>query len=214
MKKTKSIANRISEITKPSGAEDEMQVSYPKPRFSVKPIQVLGFLVVMGVLLGALILREPSAPGESASAPPTELPWGETSEPPYYVVSIQGAVASPGMYTVEPGVRVGELLQAAEPHSDAELGTVNHAQKLVDGQQIHVLLKGEAPPASGEKAKVSINSATAEELENLPGIGPATARAIVAYREKNGPFAKLEDITNIKGIGPRSLERFIDLIEL
>ncbi|MDO4910370.1 MAG: ComEA family DNA-binding protein [Corynebacterium sp.] len=209
MKKNSSIRDRISEITQPTGAEEKMQVSYPKPRFAVKPVQVIGFLAILAVLVGGLVLREPSPP---AAPPPT---WEEQEAgPSILVVSVQGAVANPGMYTVEAGVRVGDLLTVAEPHSNADISSLNHAQKLVDGQQITIHRIGEAPAAAAESAKVSINTATAAELEKLPGIGPATAHAIVVHREKNGPFEKLEDITEIKGIGPRTLERFIDQIEL
>jgi competence protein ComEA len=133
------------------------------------------------------------------------------------VVYAVGAVKSPGLYTLSAGSRVGDVINAAGGLTDAADSTrLNLAAKVTDGQRIYVVSKGEAAPAdasgtddstSGDanSAPVNINDASQAELQNLPGVGPSTAAAIVQYRTQHGSFASVDDLDKVKGIGPSKL---------
>ncbi|GAA1487585.1 ComEA family DNA-binding protein [Brachybacterium sacelli] len=148
------------------------------------------------------------------------------SGPAELLVHVSGAVATPGVVRLPAGARVDDALRAADGASeDAELSAVNLARPVADGEQIHVPRPGEEPPvpaagspddagATGEPADdtgadggpIDLNSASAAELEELPGVGPAIAQRIVEHREKNGPFASVDDLLEVSGIGPATLE--------
>ncbi|MCQ4764617.1 helix-hairpin-helix domain-containing protein [Cloacibacillus evryensis] len=142
-----------------------------------------------------------------------------------WIVYVTGAVKKPGVYEVTPGARVYEALNAAGGFAaNADQEAVNLAAKLEDGAQIKFLRKGEradpersaSPPPAGsaqsgvsssrQSEKININSASQAELESINGVGPKTAQAIIEYRSQNGSFARVEDIMNVKGIGPKKFE--------
>ncbi|WP_297851626.1 helix-hairpin-helix domain-containing protein, partial [uncultured Corynebacterium sp.] len=107
-------------------------------------------------------------------------------------------------------------LDHAQPLPEAELLSLNLAQVVADGQQIVVLNKGEAPPdAPGDAGGgISVNTASAEELTELPGVGEATAAAIIAHRESIGSFTDIEQLLDVKGIGPAKFESLKDAVSL
>lgn len=136
------------------------------------------------------------------------------------VVHVAGAVAAPGVQRLPAGARVVDAVGAAGGAApDADLGRINLAAPLVDGQQIYVLRAGEsAPPAvpgpqgsgggaDGGEAAVDVNTASATELEELPGVGPAIAAAIVAHRDEHGPFTSVDGLLDVQGIGEAKLEQ-------
>ena len=143
-------------------------------------------------------------------------------------VHVSGAVRKPGLVALHNGDRIADAIEAAGgPTSDARLESINLAQKVSDGEHVHVLsLSDEAnldtaartTPVSSPSAssagtsKVNINTATADELEPLPGIGPSTAQKIIAEREASGPFASVEDLTRVSGIGEKKLASIADLV--
>lgn len=149
-------------------------------------------------------------------------------------VYITGAVISPGVYAVPAGSRIHAALKAAGGFSaEADIEAVNLAEKLADGSHIRFPAKGEAPApervvqdgvsnpsavsarAPGPKVVnglVDINSAGSAEFQRLPGIGPKTAGKIINYREKNGAFARKEDLLLINGIGPAKYDALKDLV--
>jgi competence protein ComEA len=162
-----------------------------------------------------------------------------TGTPAPVVVFVSGAVAVPGVYTLPPGSRVVDALQAAGgPLAEAAIERLNQAVLLTDGMQIHMPLAGEGGeieagvepeppllspppldstggvPAANEAAPVSINRASTAELESLPGIGPTLAQRIVDYREANGPFTSIEQLTEVKGIGEATLDELRPYIAL
>ena len=131
-------------------------------------------------------------------------------------VHLAGAVQRPGLSEVPAGYRVGDLLDAADgTHADADLAAVNLAERLRDGQQVYVPRQGEQSPAgfagsrgatgATSSALIDVNTATASQLEELPGIGPALAARIVDYRDEHGPFATLDALERVPGIGPSKL---------
>ncbi|MEX3504843.1 ComEA family DNA-binding protein [Corynebacterium sp. LK2510] len=210
-------SGRLKELTRPTGEEDVMHVDYPPPRVRVEPRTAVAAVLAVAALLGGWFVLRP----QPAELPPAQ--WGAVAEastsvaPAEVVVSVVGAVEQPGLVTLPDGARVAEALAQAHPLPDADLVSVNQAQVLVDGQQIHVQALGAAPlapdavggPSSG---LVSLNSATAEQLTSLPGVGQATAAAIVAHREANGPFATVDQLEEVKGIGPAKFAALKDLV--
>ncbi len=140
---------------------------------------------------------------------------------PLIVVHVGGAVVSPGVYELPEGSRVQEAIEAAQGLTEEALPDVlNLARILSDGEQILVpneldISEGvdlETTPGYRGDGKININNATLEQLDTLPGVGPATAEKIIAYRETNGPFLTTEDITQVSGIGDKTYEELADLI--
>jgi competence protein ComEA len=138
-------------------------------------------------------------------------------------VHVSGAVVDPGLFQLPAGSRVGDALLAADGAIDeAVLDGLNLAQPLGDGERVHVPLEGEDPPPAavdgtgsdpgGDPAPVDINRAGVEELERLPGIGPARAQTIVEHREAHGPFGEPGDLRAVSGIGEATFQRLAELI--
>ena len=152
----------------------------------------------------------------------------ETSdEPARLTVHVDGAVAAPGVYElVGEGLRLNDAVEAAGGLvEDADTSQVNLAADLADGQKVHIPLKAEGPgeavvdgtatgraATSSEAGLVNLNTATEEQLRTLPGIGEVLARRIVDYREMNGPFASVEELTAVEGIGNALLYRLRELV--
>ena len=173
-----------------------------------------------------------SAPRPSASAPTADA--GQPA-----VVSVVGLVHKPGLVTVQPGARIADAVAAAGGTLDgADLIGLNMAQRVADGQQIVVGLtpppgkpatlgsgvtpssggpasSGSAAPATGSPSgPIDLNSATVEQLDTLPGIGPVTAAAIVAWRDANGRFTSVDQLGDVDGIGPARLEKLRNLVRV
>lgn len=186
----------------------------------------IAFGVVCGLLGAGLLLLVVSQPrGEAIQLipPPTEAPL---------VVHITGAVVNPGVYSQLPGSRVMDVINAAGGVTvNADTSLINLAKPVEDGMQIWVPgitandVSGENPEkaassgsaenetqAGSFKELININIASQEELETLSGIGPVTARAIIQYRQDNGPFIDIEAIQDVSGIGPVTFEKIKDSI--
>jgi competence protein ComEA len=166
-------------------------------------------LLSTGLLL--LFLTEPSGHPVELRPPPTPGPVR---------VHVAGAVATPGVYELPAHAIVEQAIEAAGgPLGEAELDVLNLAAVIEDGEKIYLPSKevdavGPSLQRAPAEEGININAATAPELEQLPGIGPALAQNIVDYRETHGPFLKLEDLLEVSGIGPAKLEQIQDLISL
>ncbi len=137
---------------------------------------------------------------------------------PPLIVHVVGAVRRAGLFRLPDGARVADAIaRAGGATRRADLAAVNLAAPLVDGQQIVVPKRG--PPGStgavarpGSETKVSLASATLEQLDALPGIGPVTAQKIVDWRTAHGPFRSVEALDDVPGIGPAKVEQLRDLV--
>jgi competence protein ComEA len=179
---------------------------------------------------------EASIPRAHGSVPPITLAPPVTTAPPTtepppqaaLVVDVAGAVARSGVYELAPSARVIDAVTAAGgPVADADLDALNLAAPLLDGQRVYVPHAGEVDPAdvpsgppavagdsgpAAPRGPVDLNTATAADLETLPGVGPATAAAIVDDRMRNGPFASVDDLERVPGIGPAKLAALRDQV--
>jgi len=137
------------------------------------------------------------------AAPPLPLaPVGEgpSSAAGGLVVDVSGAVAAPGLVELSAGARVADAIEAAGGASaDAVLDELNLARRVEDGEQILVPRVGDEEDPGG--GLINLNQADASELETLPGVGPVLAERIVADREENGPFASVDDLGRVPGVG-------------
>ncbi|MDO8145363.1 MULTISPECIES: helix-hairpin-helix domain-containing protein [unclassified Isoptericola] len=169
----------------------------------------------------------PVAPGGDGSSdrtdPAAAPPPGADDPGPAVVVHVIGQVAAPGLVTVPAGSRVADAVEAAGGAGpEADLTALNLARPVVDGEQVHVPAPGEEPlvadpPAGGSGADagpVPLNTADAVALTALPGVGPVLADRIVAWRDEHGPFSRLDELTEVSGIGPVLLEGLRDRVVL
>ncbi|WP_374687684.1 helix-hairpin-helix domain-containing protein [Promineifilum sp.] len=169
-------------------------------------------------------------PPPTATVPPTLTP-APTATPGPLRVYVSGAVMHPAVYELPPGSILDDAVRAAGGFApDADTVAVNLAQAAVDGMQVYVPVLGESlatPPVVSAPAPtqpavrmggvtvgglININTATQADLEMLPGVGPATAEKIIAHREANGPFATIEAIMDVPGIGEAKFAAMKDLI--
>lgn len=140
------------------------------------------------------------------------------------VVDVEGAVNAPGLYALPADSRVGDAVQAAGGlAASARPGAANLAQKLTDGEQVIIPTieetqdttqagTGSAGTSSKRDGKININTASAEELQELSGVGPALSERIIDYRESKGRFSSIEDLQNVSGIGEMRFANLKDKI--
>lgn len=174
----------------------------------------LAVLAAVG-LVGGYGVAMRSRPKPIALDLGSPAPKGEMKTARRIYVHVGGAVRSPGLYALRDGARVNDAVRAAGGvTSDADLDSLNLASKLKDGDKVLVTKRGGGRPdggGSGTKQKVNLNTATLAELDTLPGIGPALAQRITAYREQHGGFRRVEDLLKVPGIGPAKLEAIREL---
>ncbi len=183
-------------------------------RGSSLPTLLAVIIIAAAVLVGVVLLMasRPAPVTITINPPPPTPAPTPTFTPSPAVVYVTGAVNQPGaMVTLPAGSRVSDALAAAGgAAADADLDRIDLAALVHDGDHIHVYRVGEAAqalaPSQGDSspggtALVHVNRATQEELESLPGIGPALAGRIIAYREAHGAFTSLESLAEVSGIG-------------
>lgn len=195
------ISQRLRDLTRPTGEEDLLAVKYPEPRFRISTTHGLWVAVgcVVALCLWLMLRDAPSPPQPIAPAQRASV----TTAPDHLVVSVVGEVSSPGLVTLTPGARVDAAVKAAGALPSADLAGLNLAEKLVDGKQIVVPAPGMAGPGgAAQPGKIALNAATAAELEQLDGVGAKTAEAIIKHRDTIGGFTALEQLKDVKGIGP------------
>ncbi|GAA4264978.1 ComEA family DNA-binding protein [Frondihabitans peucedani] len=207
-------------------------------------VVVVLVLIALGVVLSAVasadesvgaVAAVPSAGGASASASESQRvvvsgASGETATPSSggVFVHVLGRVSHPGLYEVDPGARAVDVVAAAGGFAaEADQGALNLARPVADGEQIVVPRQGEtaAPsPASSSAgspgapsaaaAPVDLNTADDTALQTLTGVGPATAKAILAWRDEHGRFEAVDDLLDVPGIGPKKLDSLRDSLRV
>jgi competence protein ComEA len=173
-------------------------------------------LLVVLVVAGRFLLDAGAASSSDAGVALSAEPIRAAPAPPV-VVHVVGAVQQPGLYRLARGKRVADAVaRAGGVTAKADLALINLAALVSDGQQVVVPARSPpgAAPAPGEAAAgpVHLNSATVEQLDALPGVGPVTAQKIVDYREKHGAFSSVRELDAIPGIGPARLEQLTELV--
>ena len=193
------------------------------------PIAVSRSTVLVGVcvalallvLVGQRLAQAGAASEPEVVAAPLE-PVAEAPARPVLVVHVVGEVRRPGLYRLRDGARIADAVRrAGGARQGADLAALNLAAPLVDGIQVLVPSRPTAssvPTGAGTGAEapiataVSLSSATVEELDELPGVGPITAQKIVDYRAEHGPFGSVDDLDAVPGIGPTRIEQLRDLV--
>ena len=206
-----------------------------RPRLLVMGLLVL-CLVVAAAVLGVraasagqqTLIERSGADVSGADVPDQEEAKAAAAEAETIVVDVAGAVVNPGVYELTDGARVSDAIEAAGGLSeDADVSILNRASKVSDGMKVTVPTQGEQASSAGDgdtrtaassqsaaqaSGLVNINTATADELQALSGVGPSTAQAIVDDREKNGLFASAEDLMRVSGIGEKKFAKIKDSI--
>jgi competence protein ComEA len=195
--------------------------SISRPRALAYAALVLVLLAVGGRFLTS---GPAAAPDDDPAATGMEILEAEPADAPEVVVHVAGAVRQPGLYTLEEGSRIdAAIARAGGATGKAVLDAVNLAAPVADGQQILVPARGDderasttgspgAPGAGG--GRVRLNTATLEQLDTLPGIGPVTAQKILDYRDEKGAFQSVDELDAVPGIGPARLEELRELVDL
>jgi competence protein ComEA len=187
-------------------------------------------VVVLGVRFMQGQARGSAAPAASVSAPASgsanQTVRLEPRKATVALVHVAGAVRSPGVYQLRDGERIQDAVRrAGGPRPGADLNAINLAAKVADGLQVVVPRRGAAgaapvggaaagEPGAPPQAPVSLNTATAEQLDTLDGVGPATASKILEYRRQHGGFRSIDDLGEIPGIGPKRLAALRGKVQL
>ena len=171
------------------------------------------------------------APAPSPAPDPGATQTPGTTTPVTVTVHVAGQVVHPGVYAVPAGARVADAIVAAGgPSAEADAEQLNLAARVADAERIYVPKQGEAvatdagpapppgpapgPASAAAAGPLDLNTATAEQLEALPGVGPATSKAILAYRSSHGRFRSVTELLDVPGIGPAKLEALRPLVRV
>jgi len=180
--------------------------------YSAAQKRSLAIVAALVLATSSLFILRTSSPSEAIAPPPLTLDVAAVD----ITIDIQGAVARPGVYKLTIGSRVIDAIKAAGGVTKAgDPSDLNQARIIADGEQIYVYAKSSTSPSkTSVKVKpksssvVLLNRASAKEFEALDGIGPVLASRIVTYRKANGPFATIDDLLKVPGIGAGTLSKF------
>ena len=178
---------------------------------------IVGLVLVIGLVSGAIALLVTQ---NRSGTPGVEILLSTVTPTPQLKVYISGAVAQPGVYDLKAGDRLVDALAAAGgANKDAQLSCINLALRVTDESHVHVPGADEPCRSPAEEAspgpednRLDINTASAAQLETLPGLCQVKARAIIDYRESTGPFQAVEELMNVNGIGLATYENIRDLV--
>ena len=189
----------------------------PEIPFDRRRVLAVGVVALLVLVIAGRVLSRPARP---VVPPPVRVSAAASHAPaPMLFVNVVGAVRRPGLYRLKDGSRVADAVsRAGGPTQKAQIELVNLAARIGDGEQIVVPRRGLASPsatASGgavTAGPVHLNSATLDQLDALPGVGPVTAQKILDYRQQHGAFGSVDELDAISGIGPARLEQLRGLV--
>jgi competence protein ComEA len=189
----------------------------PEIPFDRRRVLAIGVVALLVLVVAGRVLSRPARP---VVPPPVRVSAAASHAPaPMLFVNVVGAVRRPGLYRLKDGSRVADAVsRAGGPTPKAQIELVNLAARIADGEQIVVPRRGLASPsatASGgavAAGPVHLNSATLEQLDALPGVGPVTAQKILDYRQQHGAFGSVDELDAIAGIGPARLDQLRGLV--
>jgi competence protein ComEA len=174
------------------------------------------------LLAGRFVLGAGTTTVAPLPSPPTETAGVTGLEAARVVVDVVGAVRRPGLYRLEQGSRIADAVaRAGGATGKADLAQVNLAAPLADGEQVVVPKRGAAGAAGAAAGPggtgaatgpVHLSTATLDQLDSLPGIGPVTAQKILDYRAKHGAFSSVDELDAVPGIGPSRMDQLRDLV--
>ncbi len=196
-------------------------MDYVDVRLPALSLRRLAAVAVALVVLLVLAVRHFGGGGAAAPAvaPVRPAQAARSAAAKLLVVDVAGAVRRPGLYRLRAGSRIADAIAAAGGATrKAQLDAVNLAAPIADGEQI--VVPGRVPgaaaaaPAAGSSpsAPLDLNTATLEQLEALPGIGPVTAQKILDYRQAHGPFHSVDELQGVPGIGPAHMAQLKGLV--
>lgn len=178
------------------------------------PVSRQRALVLAAVALALLAVAGRTLAGAgTATVQPAATLVPEQTAAPKLVVHVAGAVRRPGLYRLAEGKRVADAVaRAGGATAPADTAAINLAAPLADGMQVLVPRRVAGGGEQTAGSRVSLSSATAAELDALPGIGPVTAQKIIDYRSEHGGFRSVDDLDAIPGIGPARVEQLRDVV--
>jgi competence protein ComEA len=195
-------------------SEDSDEHGKPRRRFRLPHLPRRG-LLALGIAVACTVIGLGSWWQSPAAEQAPDLALVSTTAPaPELVVNVIGEVTTPGLVTITSGARVADAIRLAGGlKPGANLHNLNLARKLTDGEQLAVgIPPPAAAPAAATPSKLDLNAATASELDALPGVGPVTAQRIVDHRTRKGPFASVDQLREVEGIGDSKLAKLADLV--
>lgn len=189
----------------------------PEIPFTRRQLATGAFIVVALLVLGGKLLAHRA----TSAVPPIPTAARTTAAPAAaaaLVIDVVGAVRRPGLYHLRHGARVADAVsRAGGVTRKAQLDAVNLAAPVADGEQVVVPVRGAATPTAvagggAGAGPVHLSTATLEQLDGLPGIGPVTAQKILSYRQQHGAFGSVAELDAVPGIGPARLEQLKGLV--
>ncbi len=175
--------------------------------------KVIVFFLIGASIVGLGVLYYRSAAAPVVTPQVVEIADKVQKDVELICIDVSGAVWRPGVYRLEKGVRVDEVLSKAGLRPDANLDAINRAAFLRDGEKVVVPVKGNPSiDAPASRKKININTAVENDLQALPHIGEVRSRDIVNYRNRHGPFKTVEELKNVPGIGEETFKRLKHLV--
>lgn len=188
----------------------------------LKPREQAIILIIVVVVLLSIVFKIASPkPRTVFHEDPIALVKDKEESQSIVVVHVAGEINNPGIYSLKEGSRVNDaIIKAGGATENGDINKLNLASVIEDGQKITIPKKNIDFQGNTNIEnltmgnKVNINFASQEQLEKLPGIGPAKAKAIISYREKNGLFKSIQELKKVNGIGEKTLEMILEDIEI